>query len=178
MSWDDLNNFCREIFSIPYSFIATNKVVVDGKFIVNLKAVIPNAFIFKKLLSILIIKTICYFFKQNDDILNDENTKYISNLKENLINKTGKGSVNKTLHYLPKMHLALPSTVSSKKLSNGSFHNTGKYSFCRPGTNVQNRINEGYKGVNSLDNACREHDVSIYLYTYKTLITLIVCLFV
>ena len=84
-------------------------------------------------------------------------------MKENLINKTGKGSVNKALHYLPKMHLALPSYVSSKKLSNGSFNNTGKHSFCRRGTNVQNRINGGYKGVNSLDNACREHDVSNYI---------------
>ena len=32
------------------------------------------------------------------------------------------------------MHLSLPSNVSSEKVSNGNFNNTGKYSFCEPGT--------------------------------------------
>ena len=85
------------------------------------------------------------FFEQNDYIFSGENKKYISNLKENLWNKTGKGFENKALHYLPEMHLLLPSNVSSEKVSIGSFNNTGKYSFCWPGTTVQKRINEGYK---------------------------------
>ena len=97
--------------------------------------------------------------KQNDDILSVENKKYISNLKENLRNKTGKGLVNKALQYMPEMHLSLPNNISSEKVSDGSFNNTGKYSYCGSGTKVQKRINEGYKGVNSLDSACKEHDI-------------------
>ena len=46
------------------------------------------------------------FFKKNDDVLCNENKKYISNLKENLRNKTGKCLVNKALHYLPEIHLS------------------------------------------------------------------------
>ena len=57
------------------------------------------------------------------------------------------------------MHLSLPSNISSEKVPNGSFNNTGIYSYCRPGTKVQKRINESYKGVNSSDSACREHCV-------------------
>ena len=76
-------------------------------------------------------------FQQNDNILNDENKKYISNLKESLKNKTGKGIVNKALHFLPEMHISLPKDVSSENVLNGSFNNTGKYSFCGPGTRVQ-----------------------------------------
>ena len=96
--------------------------------------------------------------KQNDND-NVENEKYISNLKENLRDKTGKGLVNKALQYIPEMHLSLPSNKSSEKVSNGSFNNTGKYSFCGPRTKVQKRINVGYKGVNSLDSACKEHNI-------------------
>ena len=66
-------------------------------------------------------KNYMLFFKHNDDILSDENKKYISNLKERL--------VNTALHYLPNMHLSLPSNVPSEKVPNGSFNNTGKYSF-------------------------------------------------
>ena len=98
-------------------------------------------------------------FQQNDNILNDENKKYISNLKESLKNKTGKGIVNKALHFLPEMHISLPKDVSSENVLNGSFNNTGKYSFCGPGTRVQKRIKEGYKGVNSLDKECKKHDI-------------------
>ena len=79
-------------------------------------------------------------------------------MEANLRNSDGKGLVNKALQYLPEMHLSLPSNKSSEKVSNGSFSNTGKYSSCGPGTKVQKRINEGYKGVKSLDSACREHD--------------------
>ena len=98
-------------------------------------------------------------FQQNDNILNDENKKYISNLKDSLKNKTGKGIVNKALHFLPEMHISLPKDVSSENVLNGSFNNTGKYSFCGPGTRVQKRIKEGYKGVNSLDKECKKHDI-------------------
>ena len=57
---------------------------------------------------------------QNDDILSVQNEKYISNLKDNFRNKTGKGLVNKALQYVPEMHLSLPSNILSEKVSNGS----------------------------------------------------------
>ena len=60
---------------------------------------------------------------------------------------------------MPEMRLSLPSNKSSEKVSNGSFNNARKYSFCGSEAKVQNRINEGYKGVNSLDSACKEHDI-------------------
>ena len=40
----------------------------------------------------------------------------------------------------------------------GSFNNQQKYSFCGPGTRYEQRIREGYKGINELDNMCRLHD--------------------
>ena len=55
---------------------------------------------------------------------------------------------------MPEMHLSLPNTVESENIPNGSFQNTGKYSYCGPGTKVKKRVSEGYQGVNKLDNAC------------------------
>ena len=66
---------------------------------------------------------------------------------------------------MPEMHLSLPNTVESENIPNGSFQNTGKYSYCGPGTKVKKRVSEGYQGVNKLDNACKEHD--IYYSKYK-----------
>ena len=89
--------------------------------------------------------------------LTPENQEYLDNLK-----KHGAGIFNDILRKvpLPEMHLHLPNDVSSENISNGSFNNTGKYSFCGPGTKVQKRINEGYQGVNNLDKACKQHDIS------------------
>ena len=44
-------------------------------------------------------KNYMLFFKQNEDILINENKKYISILKENLRNKTLKGLLNEALQY-------------------------------------------------------------------------------
>ena len=37
MCWREFNNFCKEVYRIPYSFIAINKDVdvLNGKYIVN-----------------------------------------------------------------------------------------------------------------------------------------------
>lgn len=89
--------------------------------------------------------------------------KYVNDLK----GKLGSGIINSALKNLPlpEMHLSLPSDVSSETVANGSFKNTGKYSFCGPGTKVQKRLKEGYQGVNSLDRACKEHDIAYSKYT-------------
>ena len=90
---------------------------------------------------------------KREDILNFQNQKYINSLKHEL--KTGKGLINTALRYMPEMHLSLPNTVKSENIPNKSFQNTGKYSYCGPGTKVKKRVSEGYQGVNQLDNACK-----------------------
>ena len=40
----------------------------------------------------------------------------------------------------------------------GSFNDQQKYSFCGPGTRYEQRIREGYKGINELDKMCKFHD--------------------
>ena len=60
---------------------------------------------------------------------------------------------------LPELHMSLPLDTPSEYIQQGSFNNTGKYSFCGPKTRLQKRLSEGYKGVNSIDRACKEHDI-------------------
>ena len=43
-------------------------------------------------------------------------------------------------------------------VSGGSFNDQQKYSFCGPGTRYEQRIREGYKGINELDKMCKLHD--------------------
>ena len=59
--------------------------------------------------------------------------------------KTGKGLINTALRYMPEMHLSLPNTVESENIPNGSFQNTGKYSYCGPGTKVRNECLKAIK---------------------------------
>ena len=40
----------------------------------------------------------------------------------------------------------------------GSFNDQHKYSFCGPGTRYEQRIREGYQGINELDKMCKLHD--------------------
>ena len=40
----------------------------------------------------------------------------------------------------------------------GSFNDQQKYSFCGPGTRYEQRVREGYKGINELDSTCLLHD--------------------
>src|SRR5271169_770680 len=39
-----------------------------------------------------------------------------------------------------------------------SFNNQKKYSYCGPGTKYEQRLREGYKGINELDRMCKLHD--------------------
>lgn len=98
--------------------------------------------------------------------ITEENIKYIKELRHFLKMKTGSGLLNSMLKKLPlpEMHLNLPNNVPSENIENGSFNNTGKYSYCGPGTKIQKRIKEGYQGVNKLDKACKEHDINYLKY--------------
>ena len=40
----------------------------------------------------------------------------------------------------------------------GLFNDQQKYSFCGPGTRYDERVREGYKGINELDKMCKLHD--------------------
>ncbi len=76
--------------------------------------------------------------------------------------KKGKGVINTLLNKIPipELHLSLPKDVPSENIKDGSFNKTGKYSYCGPGTKLNKRLNEGYKGVNDLDMACLKHDLA------------------
>jgi len=76
--------------------------------------------------------------------------------------KTGNGVINTVLNKIPmpEMHLSLPPNVQNELVPNGSFNNTGKYSYCGPFTKVDKRVAEGYEGVNDLDKACKVHDLA------------------
>ena len=75
---------------------------------------------------------------------------------------SGGSLVNSLLNKLPmpEMHLGLPKSVQSEFRPAGSFNNSAKYSYCGPFTKLQQRLNQGYKGVNKLDEACQQHDIA------------------
>ena len=76
--------------------------------------------------------------------------------------KKGSGVINTLMNKIPipEMHLSLPKNVKSENIEDGSFNNTGKYSYCGPGTKLNKRVSEGYKGINDLDKACLNHDIA------------------
>jgi hypothetical protein len=83
------------------------------------------------------------------------------------IPKIGKGVFNTLLNALPlpELHLPLDNPTQSEFIPNGSFNNTGRYSFCGPYTKLQKRLSEGYRGVNDLDQACLQHDMAYNNYS-------------
>jgi hypothetical protein len=76
--------------------------------------------------------------------------------------RSGGSIVNTLLNKLPlpEMHLGLPKAIPSENRPNGSFNNSAKYSYCGPFTKLRPRLNQGYRGVNKLDEACLEHDIA------------------
>ena len=100
-----------------------------------------------------------FIYKQKQEITR-ENQQYLNLFKTSLAKK-GSGVLNTVLNNipLPELHMSLPSHIPSEYIENGSFNNTGKYSFCGPKTKVRKRLYEGYKGVNDLDKACKDHDI-------------------
>jgi len=71
--------------------------------------------------------------------------------------KTGEGfSLNNLVNNLPiELHQF---AEKGEDVPNGSFNGLQKYSFCGPGTRYEQRMKEGYKGINELDRTCRSHD--------------------
>jgi hypothetical protein len=77
----------------------------------------------------------------------------------------GAGILNKALNALPLPEMHLKSAVGAEQIPNGSFNNTGRYSFCGPFTKLRQRMTEGYRGVNSLDKSCLNHDIAYSTYS-------------
>ena len=69
----------------------------------------------------------------------------------------GKGfSLNNLINNLPiELHQY---AEKGEYVPGGSFNNQQKYSFCGPGTRYEQRIREGYQGINELDKMCKLHD--------------------
>lgn len=58
-----------------------------------------------------------------------------------------------------EFHLpVLQSFQPSEKIEGGLLNEKSSYSFCGPGTKFNERIAQGYAGINHLDRLCREHD--------------------
>jgi hypothetical protein len=72
----------------------------------------------------------------------------------------GGSLLNTVLNKLPIPEMHMKSKKGGENVPGGSFNNTSKYSYCGPGTKLQKRIKQGYKGVNSLDRACQQHDIA------------------
>jgi hypothetical protein len=70
---------------------------------------------------------------------------------------TGQGfSLNNLINNLPiELHQY---AAVGEDVPGGSFNNLQKYSFCGPGTKYEQRLREGYRGINKLDKACMSHD--------------------
>ena len=69
----------------------------------------------------------------------------------------GKGfSLNNLINNLPiEFHQY---AEKGEYVPGGSFNDQQKYSFCGPGTRYEQRIREGYQGINELDKMCKLHD--------------------
>ena len=89
--------------------------------------------------------------KSNCSICGCKKSSFISN-------KTGKGigdTIIKAIEKLGELHLPAD---QGEYVQNGSFNNLQKYSYCGPGTKYDQRVKEGYKGINELDSMCKLHD--------------------
>lgn len=75
-------------------------------------------------------------------------------------NSKGFGIINRMIDILPEMHMETDGP--GENIENGEFNNTGKYSYCGPGTKLEKRLKQGYKGVNVLDQACLKHDIAYH----------------
>ena len=62
------------------------------------------------------------------------------------------------------MELHLPSFPKQGEQVPGGSFNKATYSFAGPGTKYEQRIREGYQGINELDKAAKEHDAAYHLF--------------
>lgn len=88
--------------------------------------------------------------------------KYRKNKSKNQL-KTGRG-LNSSL--LTRLIPIRPTTIighSIKKAMNDlsvEAHLPGGYQYCGPGTHLKERIKRGDPGINTLDKACKKHDIA------------------
>ena len=76
-------------------------------------------------------------------------------VKQAIVQGTG-FSLNNFINNLPvELHQF---AEKGEHVSGGSFDDQQKYSFCGPGTRYEQRIREGYEGINELDKMCKLHD--------------------
>jgi Domain of unknown function (DUF5679)/Integrase core domain/Phospholipase A2-like domain len=77
--------------------------------------------------------------------------------KSSFVTMKGAGfSLNSFVNNLPiELHQF---AEKGEDVPGGSFNNQQKYSFCGPGTRYEQRIREGYQGINELDTMCKLHD--------------------
>ena len=71
--------------------------------------------------------------------------------------QSGKGfNLNSFVNNLPiELHQF---AEKGENVPGGSFNDQQKYSYCGPGTKYEQRVKEGYKGINELDSMCKLHD--------------------
>ena len=97
--------------------------------------------------------------KGNCSICGTKKSVFISSLTmKNLIRPSkGRGfSLNILINNLPiELHQY---AEKGEYVPGGSFNDQQKYSYCGPGTRYQQRIREGYKGINELDKMCKLND--------------------
>ena len=71
---------------------------------------------------------------------------------------TGSGIGDILINGISKIgELHLPAN-KGEYITNGSFNDKQKYSYCGPGTKYVQRVKEGYNGINELDSMCKLHD--------------------
>ena len=89
--------------------------------------------------------------------LNCGNKKSVFVSDQNHSTVQGSGfSLNSFINNLPvELHQF---AEKGENVPGGSFNDQQKYSFCGPGTRYEQRIREGYKGINELDKMCKLHD--------------------
>jgi len=72
--------------------------------------------------------------------------------------KSGTGLGDTIIKAIGKIgELHLPAS-KGEYVPNGSFNNQLNYSYCGPGTKYDQRVREGYQGINELDSMCKLHD--------------------
>ena len=83
-------------------------------------------------------------------ICNNKKSSFVKNV-------SGKGfNINSLINNLPiELHQF---AEKGEFVPGGSFNDQQKYSYCGPGTKYEQRIKEGYKGINELDCMCKLHD--------------------
>ena len=103
------------------------------------------------------LNTIEIMTKNNRSMLKGECSKCGKKKSSFTHSFAGKGfSLNSFVNNLPfELHQF---AQNGEDVPGGSFNNQQKYSYCGPGTKYEQRVREGYNGINELDRMCKLHD--------------------